>query len=58
MAKKSPKKRAKSSKVSTRSATAAELHEAARVARRGGDPEASAKLLEQARAAERVEAGR
>lgn len=33
--------------------SAAELHEAARIARRSGDVESSARLLEQAHAAER-----
>lgn len=52
-----PKKTAKKPHKSPR-LTAAELHEAARLARRAGKADESAKLLELARNAERREAGR
>jgi hypothetical protein len=53
MAKKTAKKDAKKTEPTQ---TAADLHEAARVARRSGDDAESQRLIEAARAAERVEA--
>ena len=55
MATKKPAKSKKPAKISTRKATPAELHEAARVARRSGEPaDVVSKLQDDARDAERA----